>query len=80
MRTQSQIIELLISALPYPNQIKNIELSHRSTEVRFEWRGHKFSVTESLHVNEIEDSCLVGNDLSILLRQCLNQAEALKGA
>lgn len=79
MHTQAQIIELLISALPYPDQIKDIDFPSHSGIVRFSWRGFRFSVTGELYVNEVDnEGCLIGSGLAILLRQCLNQSLLLK--
>lgn len=78
MHTQAQIIELLINALPYPNQIKDIDMSSEAEAVRFTWRGIRYRVDGKLNTDEVDKGCLVGSDLAILLRQCLNQSLLLK--
>lgn len=74
MLTHSKIIELLIKALPYPDQIKDIDISSESGAVRFTWRGNRFRVDGELYTNEANEGFLIGSDLAILLRQCLNQS------
>ena len=78
MYSQAQIIELLINAIPYANQIKDIDLSSEAKSVQFTWRGNSFRVTETLQVYEVSDGFLSRQDLAILFRQCLNQAMILK--
>lgn len=78
MHSQAQIIELLINAIPYANQVKDIDLSSEAKSVRFTWRGNSFRVDDNLGVHEVQDGFLSGSDLAILFRQCLNQAMILK--
>lgn len=73
MYAQTKIIELLIAALPYPEKIKNINLS-RPNEVRFEWRGNAFAVSDTLNTEQIDGAFLVGSDLAILLKALLEKA------
>ncbi len=42
--TNSEILELVLSALPYSNQIKDVGMSVDG-EIRFTWRGDRFVVT-----------------------------------
>lgn len=75
--TTTQILEIIIRALPYPNQINQLELDENA--VRFSWRSQRFRVDTALHANTIGDVGLIGDDAAILLRALLVR-ESLEGA
>jgi len=75
---QSKIIEVLINALPYPNQIKDIDLISEKDSVRFTWRSARYRVNTDLFVEEVKGGCLAGSDAAILIRRCLEQSAVLK--
>jgi len=78
MYSQAQIIELLINALPYPNQIKDIDLVSEEDAVRFTWRSSRYRVSLDLFVEEVNAGCLAGSDSAILIRRGLEQTVVLK--
>lgn len=78
MYSQAQIIELLINAIPYANQIKDIDLSSEKDAVRFTWRGCRYRVSNTFCTEQVLNGCLVTSDTAILFRQCLNQSVILK--
>lgn len=69
-----KIIELLIRAIPYPDQIREIEVA--TNFVEFTWRSARYRVTETLGVDEVGDGVLVGSDRAILMRTCIVFARA----
>jgi len=71
----TEITNLLLSAIPYPQHIRNI--NQRESEVRFEWRDQKFCVSDRLSVDSVGDGVLIGDAASILLQAILRQAKAL---
>jgi hypothetical protein len=67
-----KLIELIIRAMPYPNQIQDIEIA--TDYVEFTWRGVRYRATESLSIDEVGNGVLVGTDRAILIRKLLEQA------
>lgn len=66
----TDIIELIYNAMPYPRQIKDLEI--RDENVYFTWRSGRFRVEEgSLSVTSLEDGILVGDNQSILIERLL---------
>jgi len=63
--------EIIIRALPYPEQMRNIEIA--ADYVEFMWRGTRYRITESLRVDEIGDGVLVGSDRAILMQACIER-------
>ena len=69
-----RIIEILISAMPYPEQMINFDTS-KPNYVYFTWRGNEFRVDGNLHVNELDGTMLCGSDLSMILQALLEKTE-----
>lgn len=67
-----EIIELLIRALPYPDQMKNIKVGTSSVE--FDWRGASYRVDGTGSIYEIQGGCQVGSNLAMLIRRCVELA------
>lgn len=65
----TEIIELVYSAMPYPSQIKNLQI--RNESVCFTWRGDKFEVTSNLTTMMSEDGILTGDNQAILIERLL---------
>lgn len=71
--SQGQVLEVLLNAVPYPNQIKNIDLSYDKA-VYFTWRSSRFKVELSTgSVDVSEGQMLIGNDVAILLRELMQR-------
>ena len=68
-----QIIEKVINVIPYPNQIKDIDISNNA--VRFTWRDTRFRVSESLMVEEVQGNLLTGSNIAIMLEQLIKGAK-----
>lgn len=70
----NKIIGLLIRSIPYPDQMRNFDIA--SNYVEFTWRGTRFRVNENYGVDEVGDGVLIGSDLAILIRACIDFARA----
>jgi hypothetical protein len=64
-----KIIELVIRALPYPEQVRNLFVGE--TDIRFDWRGTSYSISKMLHVEEVGDGVLIGSDKALLIQTCI---------
>lgn len=69
--SHAKIIERLLRAIPDPALIGGFEFDPTVVAVRFNWRGTRYRVTETLSVEEIQGSFLTGSDRAQLLEQCL---------
>ena len=64
------VIEIIYAAIPYSNQITDLELMESS--LRFTWRKEKrFRVSQNLGVEEVGDGILIGSDITILMERLL---------
>ena len=64
-------IELLYNAIPYPNQIKKINLDNPN-HIYFDWRGNSYKFDlENRTVNEISGKIMLGSNLAMLMTQCI---------
>lgn len=66
-----QLIELIIRALPYASQIRELEIDESG--VRFAWRSQRFRVDNTMNVDTIGDGVLIGDDASILLGELIKK-------
>ena len=75
IKSKGAAIELLYSAIPYSNQIKNIDMDSKPDEIYFNWRGavYKFAYKYG-RISLIKDGCEIGDDCSIALTQCVKLA------
>jgi hypothetical protein len=69
--TNSQILERVIQRVPYPSQIKDMDLTTQQTAIRLTWRGQRFDVNDRLSVEEIEGGMRLGSNIAILLEALL---------
>lgn len=70
----NKIMEILIRAIPYPDHMRDFDISADSVE--FTWRGTRYRVTKSFGVDEVGDGVLIGSDRAILVRACIDFARA----
>ena len=68
--TKEQLVECIVKAFPYPNQITDFDLS-RDDSVRFTWRSDRFRASLSGMVEEVRDPMLHGSNLAILAEQLI---------
>ena len=67
--TKEKIIETVYAALPYSEQIKNLDVTKMSDAIMFDWRGTRYKVLENGSVYEIEGEMASGSDIAILMRE-----------
>jgi len=67
-----ELIVLVMKALPYANQVSDVE--EENDAIRFNWRGTKYHISKSLSVNEVGDGVLTGTDTAMLIRTLLERA------
>lgn len=69
--TKGKGIELLNRALPYPEQMKNIDLD-KENAIYFDWRSQRYKLDLQFCRVERSNGCILeGDDSSILMTQCL---------
>lgn len=66
-----QILEKVISIIPYPNQITDVDLTTSYNAIRFTWRGDRFRVSENLNVEQVDRGLLMGTNAALLLSTLL---------
>jgi hypothetical protein len=77
IESQGKAVEFLINALPYPNQIKDIDLSY-DPAVYFTWRSGRYKIElQTGSVDMVEGQMLIGNDTSMLIRRLI-ELEVIK--
>ena len=76
--TNAELMELLIASLPYPDQIKNLDLTSSETAIRFDWRGIRFRISQSKSVEEVKDGMLSGSNIAIILEHLVKKTELLR--
>lgn len=69
--TKGKGIELLNRALPYPEQMKDIDLDVENS-IYFTWRSARYKLDlQYCRIDKSEGCILSGDDASILMTQCL---------
>lgn len=77
-----ELIELLLRALPYADQMRNIDFGTTADTaiVSFDWRGTRYRLDGQGCIYEVDGICLVGSDRAILMQQLINAARAFRAA
>lgn len=71
---KGKAIELLNNSLPYPEQMKNIDLD-KEDSVYFDWRSSRYKLELQFAVIYMVDGmCLEGNDASLLMSRLIQLA------
>ena len=69
--TKGKGIELLNRALPYPEQMKNIDLD-KENAIYFDWRSDRYKLDlQFCRIDRSNGGILEGNDSTILMTQLL---------
>jgi len=73
IKSKEQALELVIKAIPYPEQVSDWDLSSETTAIYFTWRKtNRFRFNYPyMSVDEVGNGVLIGSDISILLRKLL---------
>jgi len=73
IQTTGKAIELLNRALPYPEQMKNIDLSNQNC-VCFDWRGSRYKLDmETCGVMLSKGQFLEGDNSSLLMERLIKK-------
>lgn len=71
VETKEQLVELIYKALPYSQQITQLEFTNSNDSIRFEWRGEHIQVKLSLGVSIIDDKLIGSSNLTMLIEKIL---------
>lgn len=76
IETKEQALELVVKSIPYPEHIKDWDLSSEETSIRFTWRTeNRFRFDfKYMSVEEVGNGVLSGTNITILLRELLKRA------
>ncbi len=71
IKTKGKGVELLNKSLPYPEQMKDIDLDKEDV-IYFTWRSLRYKLDLCYCRVDVVDGCLLkGEDIAILMTQCL---------
>lgn len=74
--TKEEALEILITAIPYPEQIKNYDFSVDG-RISFTWRSDRFAFDyDNISIDLYEGGCLVTTNSCILMRELLKRARS----
>ncbi len=65
-KTKSEILEVLIKALPLPF-IYEIDLESESNSIKFSWNGKRFRITTDNFIEEYEKHLLISGTNEVIL-------------
>lgn len=68
--TQAELITLAYKAMPYSEQIDNLDLS-QAGQIRFDWRGFRFRIDGNMSVELVEGGLLKSGDAVTILTESL---------
>lgn len=74
--TKEKMIEVITTALPYANQIRDYDLSSEEDAMRFAYRGDRFRVStysDLLRVEQVEGGFLSGSNIAIVMEALLKR-------
>jgi hypothetical protein len=71
------VVNRLRRAMPNADQVNITRMTNE--ELRFEWRGTSYRVTDDMYVEEVGDGVLIGSDSAALIRRLLEQQLVLEG-
>ena len=75
--TKEQLVTLIYKALPYSEQIKDLDFSSEADAVRFNWRGTKFRVDSRFSVDEVDDGMLKGSDFALVVGELVKRTSMM---
>ena len=70
-KTKDKLIEAIYKAMPYADQIKDLDLTKSENHIYFTWRENRFKVSLDGYVGTIHGCMEHGCDLSILFAKLL---------
>jgi hypothetical protein len=73
----THILELIIRSLPYPSEIRDINME--ADAVLFSWRSMRFRVSTMMLTETVGDGALISDDASLLLFALIQREYARTG-
>lgn len=71
--SQGEVLELLINSIPYPHQMRDIDLSYDKA-VYFTWRDGRYKIELATGMVDLVDGkLLVGDNTSILIKALIER-------
>lgn len=77
--SKGRLIELVYRALPYSEQITDLDIDSEPEAITFTWRSDTYRVDLNMSVSEKDDHFVRGTNQAILLERVLQQAWLAKG-
>lgn len=72
---REKLMELVLKALPYSEQLTDLNFESEVDTIRFTWREVRYRVTNTLYVEEVQDGILASTDRTILMQTLLARAK-----
>jgi len=69
--SKAELIQLVLLTLPYPDQIRNIDLEGFHNAIRFDWRGVRFEISEAKIVREVGGGQLALTNIAMMLERLI---------
>jgi hypothetical protein len=78
MASKTLVVEAIFKTIPYPEQIRELDLDGEPTAIRFTWRGTRFRVDykDRISTEEVQGKLLSGTDICLLMDVLLQQKVA----
>jgi len=73
----SEIFELVLNSIPYPNQINDIDFTDEGA-IRFNWRQTRYRIDNNLNAEEVDEGMLAGTDKAMLFSALLKKTKLIK--
>ena len=71
--TKEQLMEAIMKALPYPEQITGIDFSSDPSAISLTWRTVRLRADLNGNTSEIDGSLQIGSNLSMLFKELLKR-------
>lgn len=67
MTSKEEILATILTAIPYPHQVIDIDTDSDTDAIRFTWRGTRYCVDAGLRCEECKNGMLHGSNDAILM-------------
>lgn len=75
-QNKGELLQAIISSLPYANQMHSLDLDAEPNAIRFFWRSVALRVELSGHVEEVCGRMLSGSDLAMVIQELIRTRQA----
>jgi hypothetical protein len=75
MASKTLVVEAIFKTIPYPEQIRELDLDGEPSAIRFTWRGIRFRVDykDRVWTEEVQGKLLSGSNTCLLMDVLLQQ-------